>query len=311
MSTQQEQAPPAEGRPKREQGFGEKRRGRGGPRKGGRRGPRKDSWVPVTKLGRLVKGRCIDNIEQIFEQSLPIKEYQVVDYFFKQNKLEDEVMDISPVQKQTTAGQRTRFKAYVVIGDSIRHAGLGIKCSAEVSTAIRGAIILAKLSIIPVRLGYWGNKFQKPHTIPMKLTGKCGSVRVRLIPAPRGTGIVASPVPKKLLQLGGVTDCFTSSVGHTKTLGNFVQAVFDALKQTYTFLTPDLWGSVETKASLYDQHNDFLTKPKETKPRRGGRRDGRRDGRRGRRDGGRREGGRREGGRREGAPRRAPRPSNN
>ena len=57
-----------------------------------------------------------------------------------------------PVQKQTRAGQRTRFKAFVAIGDYNGHVGLGVKCSKEVATAIRGAIILAKLSIIPGKL---------------------------------------------------------------------------------------------------------------------------------------------------------------
>ena len=53
------------------------------------------------------------------------------------------------------------------------------------------------------------------------MTGKCGSVRVRLIPAPRGTGIVSAPVPKKLLQMAGIDDCYTSARGATATLGNF------------------------------------------------------------------------------------------
>lgn len=74
-----------------------------------------------------------------------------------------------PVQKQTRAGQRTRFKAFVAIGDSKGHIGLGVKCSKEVATAIRGAIILAKLSVVPVRRGYWGNKIGKPHTVPCKV----------------------------------------------------------------------------------------------------------------------------------------------
>eukprot|EP01084_Bolivina_argentea_P100174 179931_1 len=101
-----------------------------------------------------------------------------------------------PVQKQTRAGQRTRFKAFVAIGDYNGHVGLGVKCSKEVATAIRGAIIAAKLYVVPVRRGYWGNKIGDPHTVPEKVSGKCGSVRTRLIPAPRGTGIVAAPVPK-------------------------------------------------------------------------------------------------------------------
>ena len=126
-----------------------------------------------------------------------------------------------PVQKQTRAGQRTRFKAFVAIGDYNGHVGLGVKCSKEVATAIRGAIILAKLSIVPVRRGYWGNKIGKPHTVPCKVTGRCGSVLVRLIPAPRGTGIVSAPVPKKLLMMAGIDDCYTSARGCTATLGNF------------------------------------------------------------------------------------------
>ncbi|KAF9273567.1 40S ribosomal protein, partial [Mortierella alpina] len=176
-------------------GFG-RGRGRGGDRGRGRgrgRGGKdeKETWTPVTKLGRLVKDRKIQSIEQIYLFSLPIKEYQIVDYFLP--SLKDEVMKIMPVQKQTRAGQRTRFKAFVVIGDSNGHVGLGVKCSKEVATAIRGAIILAKLSVIPVRRGFWGAILGEAHTVPCKVTGKCGSAVTRLVPAPRGTGIVAAP----------------------------------------------------------------------------------------------------------------------
>jgi small subunit ribosomal protein S2e len=79
----------------------------------------------------LVKDGKIGSIEEIYLFSLPIKEYQVVDYFLP--KLKDEVMKIMPVQKQTTAGQRTRFKAFVAIGDSDGHVGLGVKCAKEVA----------------------------------------------------------------------------------------------------------------------------------------------------------------------------------
>ena len=79
-------------------------------------------------------------------------------------------MKIKPVQKQTRAGQRTRFKAIVAVGDENGHVGLGVKCSKEVATAIRGAIILAKLSVVPIRRGYWGNKLGQPHTVPGKVS---------------------------------------------------------------------------------------------------------------------------------------------
>lgn len=176
-------------------------------------------------------------------------------------------MKISPVQKQTTAGQRTRFKAYVALGDHERHAGLGIKCAAEVATAIRGAIILGKLSLVPVRLGYWGNNFSTPHTVPIKVSGKCGSVMIRLVPAPRGTGLVASPVPKKLLELAGVQDVFSRTTGHTKTLGNFVKATFEALKATYGFLTPDLWANRPYAPIPQEQFSAHLQQAAEKKTR--------------------------------------------
>lgn len=79
------------------------------------------------------------------------------------------------------------------------------------------------MTCIPVRRGYWGNNIGQPHTVPIKVTGKCGSVTVRLIPAPRGAGIVAARVPKKVLQMAGIDDCYTASRGSTKTLGNFVK----------------------------------------------------------------------------------------
>uniref|UniRef100_A0A5F9D8I1 Small ribosomal subunit protein uS5 n=1 Tax=Oryctolagus cuniculus TaxID=9986 RepID=A0A5F9D8I1_RABIT len=173
-------------------GFGSGIRGCGG--KAGDK-----EWLPVTKLGRLVKDMKIKSLEEIYLFSLPIKESEIIDFFLGA-ALKDKVLKIMPVQKQTQAGQRTRFK----------------------------------------------------------VTGRCGSVLVRLIPAPRGTGIISAPVPKKLLLMAGIDDCYTSAGGCTATLGNFAKATFDAISKTYSYLTPDLWKETVFTKSPYQEFTDHL-----------------------------------------------------
>merc|ERR1712210_160712 len=191
-----------------------------------------------------------------------IKEYQIVDQFFQPGTLKDEVMKIHPVQKMTSAGQRNRFVCYVLVGDTNGDIGLGSKCAKEVATAIRGGIIAAKLSLIPVRRGFWGTKLGAPHTVPMKVTGKCGSVSVRLIPAPRGSGVVGSPTLKKMLNFAGVADVFSCSCGHTRTKGNFMKATFEALRATYGYLTPDLWKPTHFVKPPFQEFTDHLQESK-------------------------------------------------
>ena len=251
-------------------------------------------WIPVTKLGRLVKEGRIRSLEEIFLHSMPIKEHQIVDHFFPPTagKLKDEVMTIKPVQKQSSAGQRTnpctekpskshpsvlaardrktnlstlgtRFKAYVAVGDFDGHIGLGKKCSSEVATAIRGALIMAKMHLVPIRRGYWGKNSGLPHTIPMKLSGTCGSVSVRLIPAPRGTGLVAAPASKKILAMAGLEDCYSTTRGHSRTTGNFITAVFYAVSASYGYLSPELWKPTVFSKAPFQEHTDFLAKDAE------------------------------------------------
>uniref|UniRef100_A0A8C2UJQ2 40S ribosomal protein S2 n=1 Tax=Chinchilla lanigera TaxID=34839 RepID=A0A8C2UJQ2_CHILA len=177
-------------------GFGSGLRGRGRSRglgrgrgrgRGARSGkPEDKKWIPVTKLGRLVKDMKIKSLEEIYLFSSPIKESECLGYFsliidfFLGTSLKDEVLKIMPVQKQARAGQQTRFKAFVATGDYNGHAGLGVKCSREVATAVRGAIIPAK--------GSWGNKIGEPHTVPWAaLLLWATLLRPPLMPYPRPT----------------------------------------------------------------------------------------------------------------------------
>jgi len=320
MATPEVAAPanPAPEAPAAPEGGAPQDGGRGGFRGGfgggqRRRGGRKrfeEEWIPCTKLGRLVKAGQIKSLEEIYAHSLPIKEYQIIDHFIKE--LSDEVMKIMSVQKQTRAGQRTRFKAVIAVGDRNGHVGLGVKVAKEVQIAIQDGLKDAKLNIIPVRRGYWGNKIGDVHTVPCKMTGKCGSVKIRLVPASKGVGVVGAPVSKKLLHFAGIEDCYTSCTGQTRTRENFLKATYNALKRYYGFLTPDLWHVSNLSTSPMDDHSEFLKNYKEThEKKRGGRRGRGRGGRRGGRGGRRGFGGNRgrggfAGNRDQGAPDAAP-----
>lgn len=85
---------------------------------------------------------------------------------------------------------------------------------------------------------------------------------MQLIPAPRGTGLVASPGVKRLLQLAGVQDAYTQSTGSTKTLENTLKAVFMAVVNAYGFLTPNLWKETKLTRSPLDEFSDVLRQPK-------------------------------------------------
>jgi len=194
-----------------------------------------DAWIPRTSLGRLVKEGRITSIYEIFEQNLAIKEPQIVDFLVPD--LKHEIIDVTIVQKQTDAGEMTRFKVLVVIGNEDGLVGLGSGKARQMRFAIEKAIINAKLNVIPVRrgCGSWECSCNRPHSVPFRVQGKEGSVVVELLPAPRGVGLVAGDVAKTVLRLAGIEDVWVRARGETRTTQNFAGAVFNALKQTYAF----------------------------------------------------------------------------
>lgn len=198
-----------------------------------------DVWEPKTRLGNLVKSNKI-TIEEIFQFNLSIKEPEIVDFYMK-DQLKEEVLCVKSVQKQTKAGQRTRIKALVCVGNGKNFVGIGSKTSRDAATAIRGAIQRAKCSLIYVKQGWWSSKVGSTHTVPVISHGKSGSVRISLIPAPKGTGLVAGKVGKTILKMAGVKDIFSKSSGQTCNTENFAKATIDAIVKSSNFYSPDMW----------------------------------------------------------------------
>mgnify|MGYP003884661645 CR=1 FL=1 len=105
-------------------------------------------------------------------------------------------------------------------------------------SSIQEAINRAKKNIIPVirGCGSWECRCDMPHSVPFKIYGESGSVRVFLIPAPRGTGLVAGEGAKRVLELAGIQDVYTKTLGRTRTAINFIYATYDALRRLYRML---------------------------------------------------------------------------
>lgn len=200
-----------------------------------------EQWVPITRLGKMIQEGRITSIEEVFMAGLQIRESQIVDALIPD--LQEEVININLVQKQSDAGEKSRFRAVVAVGNRDGYIGLGSGKAKQVRNAIEKAAKDARLKIVPVRrgCGSWECGCGRPHSIPFQVEGKTGGVRVVFVPGPRGLGLVASEVAKVILGLAGVKDCWTRSYGSTRTIPSFAYAVFDALKQTYSLITPTDW----------------------------------------------------------------------
>lgn len=226
---------------------------RGRPR--GRRG-REDSeeqkaenlarWVPQTKLGKLVKESKIKNIdEEILNKGLTILEPEIVDSLIK---TESDLLFAGQSkgkfgggkrrawrtsQKKTKEGNVITFSVLVIVGDKNGHVGIGFGKAKETLPAREKALRKAKLNIIRVKRGSgsFEGASSEPHSIPFKVSGKCGSCNIILMPAPQGTGLVIGREGKKILKLAGIKDIYSQTRGQTRTTLNYAAAIMDALKK--------------------------------------------------------------------------------
>ncbi|MEE9135018.1 MAG: 30S ribosomal protein S5 [Nitrososphaerales archaeon] len=194
-------------------------------------------WEPKTRLGLQVAQGTITSLEEIFQNGWKLKEGEIVRALVPD--IRDVVINVGIVQKQTDAGEMTRFAAIVAIGNDAGWFGLGRGKAHQMRLAIDKGINEALLHTIPIKLGCgsWECKCGKPHSIPVKAVGKAGSVRVEIYPGPRGLGLVAGEKVKRLLSLAGIKDAWTKTYGATSTASSIANAVYDAFKQTHRFTT--------------------------------------------------------------------------
>ncbi|MCU0642200.1 MAG: 30S ribosomal protein S5 [archaeon] len=215
---------------------------------------RKDAlaaWVPKTELGKRVKSGKEKDLDKILASDKTILEPEIVDLLIH---IDSDLLSIGQAkgkfgggkrrawrqtQKKTMEGNVTSFSSMAVVGDRNGHVGIGMGKAKETLPAREKAIRLAKLGIIKVQLGFETKEApgSKPHTVPFIVEGKCGSVRIKLIPAPRGTGLVVGDECKKILRLAGIEDVYGVTKGQTRTVFNLAKACIDALIKTNKMIT--------------------------------------------------------------------------
>jgi len=185
----------------------------------------------------MVKEGMITSIDQIFVNNLRIQEPEIVDALLP--NLQSVVLYSRPVQKQTASGEMTRFESLVVVGDKNGHLGVGLGKAPQTRIAIEKATVEAKLNLVPVfrGCGSWECSCGKPHSVPYVALGKMGSVRIKIMPAPLGLGLVAGDLIKPIFMLAGISDIWTWTKGETRNRINFALSAFDALKKLYKFTT--------------------------------------------------------------------------
>jgi small subunit ribosomal protein S5 len=237
------------------------------PQRGGPRGPQKrrrdnrrsrprekkefnvEAWTPKTALGKRVKSGEIKDIKQVFEEGTKILEPEIVDALIP--NLETDLLLVGQskgkfgggqrrvfkqTQKKTMEGNKPKFSAFAVVGNRDGIVGIGIGKAKETVPAREKAFRNAKLNIIMIRrgAGSWEDKSTEPHSIPYKVEGKCGSVSVKLMPAPKGKGLVIEKECSKIMRLAGIKDVWAKSYGSTGTKANLIMAYMKAMQKLIT-----------------------------------------------------------------------------
>jgi small subunit ribosomal protein S5 len=155
-------------------------------------------------MGLSVKHNKVKDFDSLLKDNKTIMEPEIADLLLK---LESDLLSVGQAkgkfgggkrrawrqtQKKTMEGNVVTFSCMAVVGDRNGHVGVGLGKAKETLPSREKALRNAKLNIIKVERGFESHEESKnePHTVPFVVEGKCGSVRMKLIPAPRGTGLV-------------------------------------------------------------------------------------------------------------------------
>lgn len=187
------------------------------------------AWTPKTELGRNVASGQITHIDEVLASGKRILEVQIIDKLLPD--LKEEVLEVTSTQRMTASGRKQQMRVIVVVGNRNGYIGVGVGKAPEVRDAIASGIEEAKRSLIrvPLGCGSWECQCGAPHSLPRQAQGTNSSTKITLKPAPKGVGLVAGKVSRKVLELAGLKDCWTFTRGRTRNVLNMVSATLNGL----------------------------------------------------------------------------------
>lgn len=193
---------------------------------------RLSDWVPKTTSGRKTRNGEIASLDQYLSLGNKILEPEVVDNLL--SDLQEELIEFTKTTRVTRSGRVFSFRATVLVGDGESYIGVGTGKDKERFPAMRKAAKNARLSIQKISKGCasWECGCSEPHSVPFRVEGKSSSVRVVLMPAPKGTGLVVGNNIKKTLEFVGIKDVWCKTFGNTASKLDFIKASIDALSKT-------------------------------------------------------------------------------
>lgn len=144
----------------------------------------------------------------------------------EQSEWEEKIIQVRRVTKVVKGGKKLSFRAVVAVGNSKGQVGIGIGKASEVINAIQKGVADARKSLISVPL--------IGTTLPHQVIGKQGSSRVLLKPAAKGTGVIAGGASRAILELAGIGDVMSKSLGSRSPL-NVARATVNGLSELRTF----------------------------------------------------------------------------